>query len=99
MCMDAKGRRALSIIRACLDAERYLVLPHFVDRMGERGLVWPDVQAVIDDPTDVRSGGQDRWRRAKWLVRGKAADGLDIGIVCVLDTDDDGNVTVFITIY
>jgi len=67
--------------------------------MDERGLFWPDVLAVLDTPDAVRSGGRDRFGRAKWMISGTAVDGLSIEIVCVLDRDERGNVTVFITIY
>ena len=97
--MDAKARKALTVIRQCVEAGRFRVLPHFRQRMAERGLVWPDVLVVLDDPTDVRGNGMDRYDRPKWIVAGSAADGIPIEIVCVLDRDEQGNVTVFITIY
>lgn len=99
MSMDAKARKALSLIRECVAAERYVVLPHFVQRLDKRGLFWPDVRAVLDDPSGVRDGGRERYDRPKWIVAGDAPDGLPIEIVCVLDEDERGNVTVFITIY
>lgn len=97
--MDAPARQALKIIRQCVDAERYRVLPHFRQRMAQRGLVWPDVLAVLDDPAEVRSDGQDRYHRPKWIVSGKAPDGVPVEFVCVIDEDEQGNLTVFITIY
>jgi hypothetical protein len=97
--MDFDSGKALAIIRKCVRADRYFLLAHFRQRMTERGLIWPDVLAVLDVPTEVRSGGLDRFGRDKWLVRGIAADGLDIELVCALDLDDKGEVTVFITLY
>jgi len=67
--------------------------------MTERGLIWPDVLAILDAPAFVQRDGDDRFGREKWLVRGFAADGLDIEMVCVLDEDDKGNLTVFITLF
>ena len=99
MGMDAKARRALSIIRECVDAKRYVVSRHFTKRMDERMYFWPDVLAVLDKPGDVRSDGRDRFDRPKWIVVGKTIDDLPVELVCVLDTDDRGRVTVFITIY
>ncbi len=99
MSMDAKARRALGVIQECVAAERYFVLPHFVQRMDRRGFFWADVLAVIDSPGGVRSDGRDRYDRPKWIVSGRAAEGLDVELVCVIDRDDRGNVTVFITIY
>jgi hypothetical protein len=99
MSMDAEARNALSVIRKCVAAGRYTVLLHFVQRLDERGLFWPDVRAVLDDPSGVRYDGHDRYDRPKWIVAGDAADDLPIEIVCVLDEDERGNVTVFITIY
>jgi len=97
--MDAKARRALRTIRGCVRSERYIVLPHFTQQMDRRGLFWPDVLAVLDDPAEVKAQGFDRFSRRKWILTGTAADGLGVEIVCVLDVDERGEVTVFITIY
>ena len=97
--MDSEARKALSVIRCCVAAERFTMLPHFRERMAQRGIVWPDILAVLDQPTGVRSGRTDRHGRPKWIIRGTAADGLPIEIVCVQDEDPEGNVTVFITGY
>jgi hypothetical protein len=97
--MDTDARRALNLIRRCVAADRFTMLPHFRQRMAERGLVWPDILAVLDEPEGVRSGGHDRWERPKWLISGTAADELPIEVVCVLDEDRRGDATVFITIY
>jgi len=99
MGMDAKARNALATIRRCCDEGRYRVLPHFTMRMDERGLVWPDVLTVLDAPTTVRASGRDRFNRPKWIIGGTAADGLAMELVCVLDVDDHGDLTVFITAY
>lgn len=99
MEMDKTARKALRTIRACVEDGRYTVLTHFLERMDQRGLVWPDVQAVLDDPEAVQDGGQDRLGRPKWMIVGTAADGLELEIVCVLDQDERGELTVFITIY
>ena len=87
------------MIRGCVAAERYVVLPHFRQRLAERGFFWPDVLAVIDSPADVRFDGDDEFERPKWLIGGKADYGLPIELVCVMDTDDRGRLTVFITVY
>jgi hypothetical protein len=97
--MDSKARRAWSIIRRCVEQGRYRVLEHFTQRMDQRGLVWPDVLAVVDDPAGVRPGGPEEFGRPKWIINGTAADGLEVEIVCVLDHDEQGRLTVFITIY
>jgi len=97
--MDAKASRALGVIQKCAAANRYVVLPHFVEWMDERGFFWPDVQSVIDDPRAVRSDGFDRFDRPKWIIAGETADGLSVELVCALDRDDMGRLVVFITIY
>jgi len=99
MKMDVEARRALLTIRACVARGRYRVLTHFTQRMDQRGLVWPDVLAVLDAPGAVRSGGRDRFGRPKWLVGGTATAGDPLEIVCVLDVDEHGEHTVFITLY
>lgn len=75
------------------------MLPHFRRRLTERGLVWPDVLAVLDDAASVRQARPDRFGRDKYVVVGTASDGLGLEIVCVLDFDERGNLIVFITAY
>ena len=67
--MGADTRKALSTIRRCIAADRVRLLPHFTERMGARGMTWPDVLAVFDAPADVRHGGADDWGRRE-LPRG-----------------------------
>ena len=76
-----------------------MVLTHFIQRMDERGLVWADVLSVLDEPADVRDGGPEQWGRPKWIVEGESADGLPLSVVCVLDCDERGRLTVFITAF
>jgi len=97
--MDAKGRRALGTIRRCVEGGQYRLLVHFIQRMDERGLFWPDVAAVLDDPSDIRDGGPEQWGRPKWIVAGQSAAGDHLELVCVLDKDERGNIVVFITLY
>jgi hypothetical protein len=97
--MDAPSRKALATIRKCVRAERFILLAHFRRRMTERGLIWPDILAILDAPVSVRRQGEDDLGREKWLVRGIAADGLDIEMVCVLDVNDEGDLTVFTTLF
>ena len=99
MSMDAKARRALGVIQKCVAAKRYVVLTHFLKRMDQRGFFWADVLSVIDEPSSVRFDGRDRFDRPKWIVAGDTIDGLAVELVCAIDCDDRGNVTVFITIY
>lgn len=87
----------MAVIRDCMETDRYALTVHFSRRMDERGLFWPDVQAVIDAPEDVRSRGVDEFGRPKWTVCGKAAFDEDIEIVCAIELDDTE--TEFITIY
>jgi|ERR1700722_3722939 len=97
--MTASARHALELIRECVEEGRYTLTPHFSRRMDGRGLFWPDVVAVIENPRDVRSGGLDDGGRPKWLVAGRVSDGLAIEFVCILDIDENGNTTLFVTIY
>lgn len=97
--MDAKARTALKTIRACVARKRYRLMAHFTQRMDERGLFWPDVLTVLDDPRDVRDGGRERFGRPKWIIAGQSTGGDALELVCVLDTDEDGRLTLFITIY
>lgn len=90
---------AIFTIRECIDAERVEVKAHFADRIAQRGLVWADVLAIVEHWSHARNDGLDVYGRPRWLIRGKAADDLTAEFLCVLDWDDSGNLTVFITIY
>lgn len=95
--MTAEARRTLAVIRECLASDRYALTGHFTTRMAQRSLFWPDVEAVIDDPTEVRSQGMDGYGRPKWIIGGKATTGDEIEIVCVVEIDESE--TEFITLY
>ena len=97
--MNAAARSAVAAIRESLAAGSYRLTPHFRQRLAERGLLWADVLCVFDAPTSVRPGGAEEFGRPKWIAAGKAADGLAMEIVCVLDRDAHGRWTVFITAY
>ncbi len=97
--MDAQARQALTIIRESVEADRFTVSRHFQERMDQRGFLWADVLAVLDAPSEVRDGGRENEGRPKWIISGDAADGLSVEMVCVLDRDEQGDWTVFITLY
>ncbi len=97
--MTPKARKSLELIRRCVDDGRYFLTPHFTERLDQRGLQWADVMTILDDPTDVRDGGREKLDRPKWIVSGVADDGERIEMVCVLDVDEHGRLTVFVTIY
>ena len=65
--------------------------------MVKRGLFWPDVEAVIDDPEEVRSDGMDDYNRPKWAICGETATSGEIEIICAVEIDDTD--TEFITLY
>jgi hypothetical protein len=97
--MRPEAAKALTVIRRCVRTDRVIVLPHFVQRLDARNLLWADVRTVLDAPGDVRDGGPDPLGRPKWIVAGDGVDGLPLEMVCILDTDQRGRVTVFVTIY
>jgi hypothetical protein len=90
-------RRTLAVIRECLASDRYAMTVHFSERMVERGLFWTDVQAVIGDPSEVRSQGTDDYDQPKWIIGGEALTGDEIEIVCAVEIDESE--TEFITLY
>ncbi len=47
----------------------------------------------------IQSAGWPHHSREKWVVSGKAPDGENLEIVCVIDVDEIGRVVVFITVY
>lgn len=95
--MTPEARRAIAVIRQCIETDRYALSVHFSERMRQRGLFWPDLAAVVDAPDEVRSQGTDDYSRPKWMIRGDAAFGGDIEIVCAIEIDDTE--TEFITLY
>lgn len=97
--MQRSAREALRIIRRCLASQRVRVLPHFTQRMHQRGMVWADMLSIFEAPHDVRSDGMDDWARSRWLITGRGADGLAVPVVCVIGQDDDGKLTVFVTLF
>jgi len=97
--MDADARRALRTIHRCIEAGRFRLTAHFRQRMAERGIVWPDLLAIVDGPAEVKADGADDWGRARWIMSGEAANGEPVDLVCVLDRNDAGELVVFITIY
>ena len=94
--VTSDARRAIAAIRECIASDRYAISLHFSQRMAERGLFWPDVEAVLAAPSGVRSGGMDRYGRPKWLVTGETFDAYEIEIVCAVEVDESG--TEFITL-
>jgi hypothetical protein len=97
--MDASAKTALRTIRECVHEGRVSLLAHFRRRMDQRGLFWPDVQAVVDSARHVHDGGLDAFGRPKWCLAGETTDGLELEIVCALDRDKDGRLIVLITVY
>ena len=97
--MDPEAREALAVIQHCLASGRFRVLGHFLHRMDERGLFWPDIQAVVATPSDIEGDGEDKYGRPRWVLSGSSTDGLKLTVVCVLDIDEQGEVAVFITVH
>jgi hypothetical protein len=95
--VTGEARRTLETIRECIEADRYALTEHFTKRMQKRALFWPDVEALFDDPAEVRSQGMDKCNRPKWAISGEAADGGEIEVICAIESSDDG--PEFITIY
>jgi len=48
--------------------------PYFNDRLRQRGLMWADVQAIIDRPGRVKGDGLDPYDRPRFLIRGRMPD-------------------------
>lgn len=97
--MDRRAAKALAIIRECVRLDRVVLLPHFSQRLDGRNYLWLDVLAVLESPRDVRDGGHEEFGRPKWIMAGDGVDGLPLEFVCILDADDRGRITVFVTIY
>jgi hypothetical protein len=92
-----EARRAIAVIRECIQTDRFVLTIHFSQRMQQRGLFWPDVQAVIDKPENVLSQEMDQYNRPKWIISGKTASTGKIEIICAIEIDETE--TEFITLY
>jgi len=90
---------ALALIQQSVATEQYEATAHFQQRMAERGLFWGDVLAVIEEPDKITADGDDDYGRPKFKLAGETLGGLDVEIVAALDYDEQGNATVFITLY
>lgn len=97
MIVTSEARRAVAVIRECLANDRFAVSVQFAHRMEQRGLFWPDIQAVVEDPSGVWAAGMDRDGRPEWIIAGDAGGLGEIEIVCAIECDDSG--TEFITLY
>lgn len=60
-------------------AGRVRLTLHFRARLGERGMLWADVLGLFESPTLARADGFDDAGRARWIERGRAADGAAMG--------------------
>ena len=53
----------------------------------------------MEQPDDIRSDGLDEEGRPKWIVSGLTADEMACELVCALDRDREGELTVLITLW
>jgi hypothetical protein len=90
--------RASSHVRKELDAENYVVRPHFYDRMNLRGMFWPDVLSIVEKPSAVRTDGVDQYGRERWYFRGMTTARAEVELLCVFENDGTDSV-IFWTIY
>lgn len=97
--MDKPARQALSTIRRCIARDRVRLTMHFRVRLTERGVLWADVLAMFDEPSGALADGVDDEGRARWIVRGKSADGTMMGVVCAIGRNESGELTVFVTAF
>ena len=97
--MEADTRRALTTIQRCIHDGRFRVLPHFLMRMDERGVFWPDILGVIDSPTGFRPDGLDRFHRDRWALSGDVEGVGEVELICVVDQNESEETTILITLY
>lgn len=97
--MDRSAPQAVATIRRCVEGGRMRLTMPFRVRLAERGVLWVDVLTVIDQPAQVEADGYDDTGRARWIVHGEAADGTEIGLVCAIGRDEEGELTVFVTAF
>jgi hypothetical protein len=93
------GDDALTFIQNCLnDEERYFVRDHFEMRMSMRGMFWPDILQIVEEPKGVRMDGIDKYGREHCSLNGLTTANAEIEILCVLERDPNDN-TIFWMIY
>ena len=90
---------AIGTIRECVEADRVIIKDHCAQRLAERGLFWGDLLCLLDSPTRVRKDGEDEFGRERWFVRGRLGEDYAAEVLCVIDIDMDGPMTVFVTVY
>jgi hypothetical protein len=89
----------VQIVQSCIQKRRYRVTRHFQERLEQRTFFWSDVLAIIDRPSRVRDDGLDDLGRDKWIFAGDSTHGVELEVVIVLDQDDKGDFSLFVTIY
>ncbi len=93
------ARQAHSTIRRCVAADRIRLTQLFRVRLVERGVLWADVLSLVDSPVEMRGDGYDDQGRSRWILSGRAADGIEMGLVCVIGRDEAGELVVFVTAF
>ena len=88
--------QAIRTIRGCVHEERYTIRQHVYDRMAERGLMLPDLLALVEDPERATAGGEDEYGRHRWRLSGTLPDGLAAEVVVAIDATTHAT---FFTIY
>ena len=87
---------AIETIRACVYEERYTIRQHVYERMAERGLMLPDLLALVEEPDEAAFDGLDQYGRERWMLSGTLGDGLAAELLVVLDSRPHAT---FFTIY
>jgi hypothetical protein len=95
--LKVKASKAIAVICDCIDNDRAEIKDHFLLRMSQRGMFWPDVMAIILDEPSLRTGGDDEFGPERWFMAADAPDGLPIELLCAID--DAEPLSVLITIY
>jgi hypothetical protein len=96
--MEMTPDEALQFVQRAVETENYSVRDHFEERMSLRVFFWPDVLAIIETPSSVRTGGKDEYKRPRWFLRGKTTAQAEIELLCVFEVDGSDSV-IFWTIY
>jgi hypothetical protein len=97
--MDSVARQALVTIRRCIRTDHVRLTIHFRTRLAERAVLWADLHTLFDAPFSAEPDAWDDEGRSRWIVRGEAADGSELGVVCAIGRDADGEITVFVTAF
>lgn len=82
--MDAEAQSAWQQTRNAVAADLMVSTVHFDRNLAKRGMLWPDLLTILDEPTRLENQGIEEHGWPKWRIWGNASDGSPAAIVIAL---------------